>query len=99
MSGRAAGQAAKHEENEMTRTWTASIQVWDGRRTTTMPATDSQLDLLRDQTLIAVREASALVDDASEVRVTLWKQTKARGIEPDRHFVVYRDKHGVVRYQ
>lgn len=80
------------------RTWTASIQVWDGRRTTTFAASDSEHDLLKDQTDVAVREAGVLVDDASEVHVTVWKQTKARGLEEDRTFYVFRDARGGLRY-
>lgn len=82
----------------MARTWSASIQVWDGKQTTTFNAEDSAADLLKDQTISAVLEASIFVDDASQVEVTLWKLTQARGYEADRHFVVCRDKRGVIRY-
>ena len=81
------------------RTWTASVTVWSRGTRLTFAATDSEYDLLRDQTLVAVREASPFVDDASQVEVTLWKNTKARGLEADRRFNVWRDRRGDVRYQ
>lgn len=81
------------------RTWTASIDIYTGSRRTTFAAADSEYDLLRDQINVAVREAALFVDEASQINVTIWKNTQARGLEQDRHFTVCRDKRGVVRYQ
>lgn len=85
----------------MNRTWTASIQIETRRGTVTMPATDSDADLLRDQIQTAVREAAVFVDDeeARAVSITIWKFTQARGLEADRQFMVGRDKRGRIYYQ
>ncbi len=84
---------------EQTRTWTATVEVYvpRTRETITIQAMTSRWDLLRDQTQAAVRDAAILLEEG-EVRVILHKTTKARGTERDRAFSVYRDKHGVVRY-
>lgn len=84
----------------MARTWTAEIKVYDPRtRTyTRMAATDSEWDLLRDQTGAAVREALPLVDEC-EVSVVMFKTTKAHGTRQDRVYNVWRDARGMVRYQ
>lgn len=86
----------------MTRTWTATIQVYD-RRASTMTeiaADDSEWDLLRDQASQAVREAALLgvLSDGYDVEVVLWKRTQARGLERDRSYRPYLDRRGVLRY-
>lgn len=90
-------------EIEITRTWTATIEVYEPgiRRMTTLQVANSRSDLLRDQTQDAVREAArlGLLVFPNEVHVILWKTTKARGTEKDRTFHVFRDRRGVVRYQ
>lgn len=58
----------------------------------------SEYDLLRDQTEVAAKEASAFVDTHETVRVVLYKETKARGVERDRDFRVWRDRRGIIRY-
>lgn len=80
------------------RRWTAVIRVRDGRDVVDIPATDSEYDLLRDQTVTAVREAAPLVTDLSHVEVILFKTTDARGTERDRSFSVFRDRRGELRY-
>lgn len=81
------------------RTWSASIDIYTGSRRTSFAATDSDADLLKDQINVAVNEAALFVDEASQINVTIWKHTQARGLEQDRHFTVCRDKRGVIRYQ
>jgi len=76
----------------MARTWTATIKV--GRET--IEATPSRSDLLADQTVSAVREAALFVDGRSDVRVVLWKTTKA-GTREDRSFGVWMES-GKIRY-
>jgi len=88
---------------EITRTWTATIEVQDRRtgRVTVLDASRSEWDLLRDQIAVGVREAWLLgvVNSRDEfVRVVLWKTTKARGTERDRSFVPFLDRRGVLRY-
>lgn len=90
------------------RTWTADIVVYDrkARTTTTINATDSEYDLLRDQTNVAVNEAALLGvvpcyanhTDDYDVTVVLWKRTKARGLERDRSFKPFIDRRGVLRF-
>jgi hypothetical protein len=86
---------------EITRTWTATIEVSEpGVGKTTYAATTSEYDLLRDQTQVAVREAARLLRSwNTDVTVVLWKQTKARGIQRDRIFHVFQDRRGEIRYQ
>lgn len=86
---------------EITRTWTATIEVREGRVLTVLDATRSEYDLLRDQTDVAVREAASLglLVWPNETHVVLWKTTKARGTEKDRTFHVFQDRRGVVRYE
>jgi hypothetical protein len=93
--------AGDDEMNERQRTWSASIEVRTAYQVVAFDATPSEYDLLRDQTDAAVREAASLVDvdGARDVTVVLWKRTAARGLERDRSFAVYRDKHGDLRYQ
>lgn len=84
------------------RTWTADIVVYDrkARVTTTINASDSECDLLRDQTAVAVREAALLgvLTDDYDVDVILWKRTQARGLERDRSFRPFIDRRGSLRY-
>ena len=84
------------------RTWTADIEVYDRktRLRNTVAATDSWLDLLKDQTETAVEEAWLLgvVNDDYEVVVRLWKHTKARGLEVDRTYRPFLDQRGRLRY-
>ena len=82
------------------RTWTAVIEVRDNLRMTRIAATNSEADLLHDQTEAAVREASCLLDEKHiSIHVILVKTTKAHGVRHDRSFQVYRDNRGIVRYQ
>lgn len=86
----------------MTRTWTADIVVYDrkARVTTTINATDSERDLLRDQTNVAVRESALLgvLSDDYDVDVILYKHTQVRGTERDRSFRPFIDRRGMLRY-
>lgn len=82
---------------EITRTWTATIEVRVQGRMTVLDATTSRWDLLRDQTVEAVREASCFLPD-HDVTVVLWKTTRARGTERDRSFRPFLDRRGVLRY-
>jgi hypothetical protein len=81
------------------RTWTAKIEVRTSRGVLALDAADSPLDLLRDQTNVAVREAEQYVSDVSTVEVVIYKFTIARGRRRDRSFSVFRDRRGQVRYQ
>lgn len=93
----------RHINRAFLRTWSASIEVYDPlvRRLTTVIATPSEYDLLRDQTQDAIRETVrlGLLVWPHEVHVILYKTTKARGTERYRTFYVFRDRQGVVRYQ
>ena len=86
----------------MARKWTATIVVVDRRtrRSTTLEASESPSDLLRDQTASAVEEAYLLgvVDqDAYDVEVVLEKATRA-GRRRDRSYRPFLDRRGVLRY-
>jgi hypothetical protein len=86
-------------EIEITRTWTAQIRVYTyGHGVTVHNSSNSEYDLLRDQTVIAVHEASRFLSDGTEVSVDLYKTTKARGTEKDRTVLVVRGRKGEVRY-
>lgn len=86
----------------MTRKWSASIVVYDrkARQTVTIPADDSEADLLKDQTALAVEQAWQLgvVNDDYDVDVILWKNTQAHGLERDRSYRPFLDRRGALRY-
>lgn len=67
------------------RTWTATVTIGSE----TVPAEDSEFDLLKSQTDSAAREAM-IMSDGEDATVTLYKETKARGREADRSYQVYR---------
>lgn len=87
----------------MTRKWTADIVVYDrkARQTISINSTDSESDLLADQTAVAIREAYMLGvvgSDDYDVEVILWKTTQAHGLERDRSYRPFLDRKGTLRY-
>lgn len=83
------------------RTWTAEITVERRGRPDEVFAADlSDHDLLRHQIDAALREAAGYVREGlgDYASVEIFKETKARGREPDRSAgAVYKDVRGVVR--
>lgn len=81
------------------RTWTAKIEVRERGASTTIDASLSDADLLRDQVETAVRESCLLgVIGTAEVEVVVYKTTRARGTERDRSYRPFLDGRGVLRY-